>query len=334
MNWTRCWTASLCLLAFGVVSAGAQANSEPPILQPHRPAIKPAPKPAAPKLADLLVSCDLACSFSFDGEAGGRMDADGSVKVKGIPGDHLVVATAEGSLDHVVKEVSLDPAHQTLLRVALQPVRDARLEAERAEQQRQQQAVQPPVVQPPAVDPTLQGIAIPGLDHYVTAQSADELKCVGGDASTCDQVAANYRSGHGVTTDRQRAAFFYATACQMKMADACNHLGDMYSMDMSEKEKARAAYSRAVVLYQSECDNGTPASCVFMGNIYNYSGSGIKDLEKVRISYQHACDLQGTWCDDVAHLYENGEGVPKDPARAHELYQRACRAGSTSYCSK
>jgi TPR repeat protein len=335
MNWTRCCAVSVGLLTFCALSAQAQANNEPPVVQPHKPgASKPAPKPATPKLADLLVSCDLACSFTFDGEAKGRMDADGSVKIKGVAGDHLVVATAEGSADRIVKQVSLDPAHQTLLRVELQPVRQTRLKAEQAEQQRQQQAVQPPAVHPPATQQPLLDSAIPGLEAYVSAQTADERKCLGGDAATCDAIAANYRNGHGVTTDKQRAAFYYATACQLKMADACNHLGDMYAMELHDTPNASRAYTQAVNLYQRECDGGNPSSCIYMGNIYNYEGSGIKDLELLRASYQHACDTDPFWCHDIAELYENGHGVEKNPAKAHQLYQRACQANNTTYCSK
>jgi hypothetical protein len=103
-----------------VVVPGMAQQEEGPILRPK-------PKPAA---ATLLVICDLACNWKLDGEARGRIDAGGSAKVKVEFGQHLVVAATEDGLDKAEEELNIKAAGLTLARLALVPVREARLKAE------------------------------------------------------------------------------------------------------------------------------------------------------------------------------------------------------------
>jgi hypothetical protein len=101
------------------VSALAQ-HEEGPILLPK-------PKPAA---ATLLVICDLACNWTLDGVAKGRIEAGGSAKVKVEFGQHLVAAATEDGLDKAEKELNIKAAGLTLARLELAPVRNARIKAE------------------------------------------------------------------------------------------------------------------------------------------------------------------------------------------------------------
>jgi hypothetical protein len=94
-----------------------------PILHPKNQTTKPAS-------ATLLVTCDLACNWTLDGEAKGRIDAGGSIKAKVELGQHVVVATTEDSLDKVENEIEIKTPGQTIVHIALQPIRDVRLKAE------------------------------------------------------------------------------------------------------------------------------------------------------------------------------------------------------------
>jgi hypothetical protein len=113
---------AVAVLALGARMAYAQQD-EGPILQP-----KPKPKPVAQSA--LLVTCDLACNWTLDGAAKGRIDAGASVKTKVSPGQHAVAAETEDALDKAENEIKVKAAGETIAHIWLQTVRDARLKAE------------------------------------------------------------------------------------------------------------------------------------------------------------------------------------------------------------
>jgi hypothetical protein len=115
-------------------------QEEGPILRP-----KPQTKPAA---ATLLVICDLACNWKLDGEAKGRIDAGGSARAKKIKaGQHIVVAASEDGADQVQQLSEVQPGEQTVVSIALAPVRDARLKAVQAAQDKAAQQARNTVIQ-------------------------------------------------------------------------------------------------------------------------------------------------------------------------------------------
>jgi hypothetical protein len=114
--------------------------------QDDGPILLPTPKPKPAPSATLLVICDLACNWKLDGVAQGRIEAEGSAKAKVGIGQHLVVAITEDGLDKADKEFDIRSTGQTLARLDLAPVRDARLKTEQqlreiaAQQMRQKNA--------------------------------------------------------------------------------------------------------------------------------------------------------------------------------------------------
>ncbi|MGA3159870.1 MAG: DUF1566 domain-containing protein [Terracidiphilus sp.] len=113
------------VLAIAATPALAQ-HEEGPILLPKP---KPQPKPVALS-ATLLVMCDLACNWKLDGEAKGRIEAGGSVKVKVEFGQHVVVAVTEDRADQVKQISKVNAGGQTVVSIELKLVRDARLKTE------------------------------------------------------------------------------------------------------------------------------------------------------------------------------------------------------------
>jgi hypothetical protein len=114
--------AKITVFVLGAGMAVAQQD-EGPILRPKKP-------PAKPAEATLLVMCDLSCNWKLDGVAQGHIDASGSAKVKVELGQHVVDAVTEDGLDKLESEVESKTAEQTVVRIVLQPVRDARLRSE------------------------------------------------------------------------------------------------------------------------------------------------------------------------------------------------------------
>jgi hypothetical protein len=101
----------------------AQQQDEGPILRPTTP-------PAKPALPTLQVSCDLACNWTLDGAAKGRIDAGATVKEKVSAGQHTLTAETEDAQDKAENEIKVKTAGQNMAHIWLQPVRDARLKAE------------------------------------------------------------------------------------------------------------------------------------------------------------------------------------------------------------
>jgi len=115
-------------------------QDEGPILMPKTQSAKPAPaKPATPTLT---VSCDLACNWTLDGTAKGRIDAGASVKAKVKAGPHTVTAETEDALDKAENEITVKATGQTSLHLLLQSVRDARLKAEQEAKDKADQEAQ------------------------------------------------------------------------------------------------------------------------------------------------------------------------------------------------
>jgi len=107
------------------VAPGMAQQEEGPILRPKKPIAKPVP--VSPTL---LVICDLACNWTLDGEEKGRIEAGESDKAKAALGHHTVAAATEDGLDKDEKEFDIKAGGQTIVHFALQPFRDARLQAE------------------------------------------------------------------------------------------------------------------------------------------------------------------------------------------------------------
>jgi hypothetical protein len=98
-------------------------QDEGPILRPKTP-------PAKPPLPTLVVTCDLACNWTLDDAAKGRIDAGASVKVKVTAGQHTVAAQTEDAPDKAENQVKVKAAGETIAHIWLNPVREARLKAE------------------------------------------------------------------------------------------------------------------------------------------------------------------------------------------------------------
>jgi len=114
--------AALTWTVLPAQAAPAQQD-EGPILRP-----KSQPKPA--QRTTLQVTCDLACNWTLDGKARGRISAGGSATAKVKLGEHVVVVTTEDGLDKVQQITEIKAAGQKVVNLELQPVRDARVKAE------------------------------------------------------------------------------------------------------------------------------------------------------------------------------------------------------------
>jgi len=86
-------------------------------------------------------------------------------------------------------------------------------------------------------------------------------------------------------------------------------------------------------LYQDACDGGDMIACNVFGLMYEYGDGVPQDLARATSLYQRTCEgglLVG--CTNLGLMYEAGVGVTQDLARARGLYQVACEGGELLAC--
>ena len=360
------------LVLASAVYAAAQSGSEPPVIQPHRSTPSKTPQKSAARVpqkeAELLLSCDIACTITFDGEAKGRMDADGSIKVKGSAGQHLVMATAEGSVDHALKTVDLDQNRQVVLRIELKAIRDARVQAEQAARQQQEQArVQEETRKQQnrtnAKDTYYKALSYYNNEDYERAMPLLNQSCEGGYTDACGQLGFSYTYHKGVAEDFVKARAFLKIACDAGNGQDCDTLANLYQEGKggdADQDVAHAIFekscqlkyylgcynlgewyssvqhdeSKAIQSYDRGCDGGYEMTCVTLGYRYEHGRGVDQNYSRAFQYYKRACDSSAIWCDRLARMYEEGIGVSRDAYTAHNLYQKACKDGATDACSK
>lgn len=337
-------SAVFCWTAMAAFTLAAQSSDGPPVVVPHRATPnRPAQKPTVARQAELLVSCDMACTFTFDGESKGHMDADGSVKIKSSAGRHLVVATADVSAERMVKPVNLLLDQQVLLQVELKTAHEARLQSERAEQQRQQEAAANQArqqeqqrqeqarkaqeeerkrqAQAQAEALYQKGSVLPrGPEERSYYQQA----CEKGSAKGCDRLGDIYQFGLGVAKNLEQAGHFYGIGCEQDLAEACNAAGSV-KRELRDEAGANAAYAHERILDPPACDRNDKYACDRMGDLLSDGDGGAKDVAAAVALYEKACNLdEAAGCADLGLLYARGSDVSVDAFRAVQYLEKAC----------
>ena len=86
-------------------------------------------------------------------------------------------------------------------------------------------------------------------------------------------------------------------------------------------------------LYQQACDDGDLVACNIFGLMYESGEFVPQDPARAVVLFQRACEgglLAG--CTNLGSMYEIGAGVTQDLARAVGLYQVACEGGELLAC--
>ena len=132
----------------------------------------------------------------------------------------------------------------------------------------------------------------------------------------CNNLGVLYATGHGVPLDRARAAELYRRSCDGGGVDGKGCYNLAYSHLRGEGVSQDRA--RAMELFRSACNSGSAEGCMIL---------------KTPESKQFGCDGgDAESCFDLALLYDKGEGVGQDHARAAKLYEQACNGGDARGC--
>lgn len=84
-----------------------------------------------------------------------------------------------------------------------------------------------------------------------------------------------------------------------------------------------------------QCEDDVPFACFRMGVAHTYGRFDLEKDDAAAVRYfEKACDLDfATACHDAGAYYAVGSGVPLNPLRARQLYDRGCELGGILGCT-
>jgi hypothetical protein len=276
------------------------------------------PKPPNPEVSrrsasegpsTLVVSCDLACSWSVDGIAQGTIQPGDATRTQVAPGDHMLIATTSDGRDRTSQNITGAANTSKVVALALKPVREERTVLAKTEE--------------------TQGETYSSQKDYAHALAAFQEACTGGDSTGCFGIGYMYDSGTGVNQDYEKAAKFFKQSCDLGKMMGCKFLGYIYGAGLG----VPMDYAKTFALYKQACDGGEPQGCQYLGSMY-FDGVGVAQSYSIALSlFKQACDgnnLEG--CDYQGDMYKRGESVPVDLDKARQLYDQACKGGLDLGC--
>lgn len=206
--------------------------------------------------------------------------------------------------------------------------------------------------------------AAPKVVSCVDSNEKDCMtKCDAGDMESCVRIAETIRFGSAnIKPDMPRGYALLKRACDKNVGKACYWLSDQ------DKATKKEAVEKAKPLVLADCNRGDAASCQIYADyamLANQEAEQKKFEVRANELYAKACNdgdynacgmaigpyydkkdwagglpfvTKGCEHDDpesckwLAGQYAEALGVPKDPKRARELYEKACKLGSAASC--
>ena len=169
----------------------------------------------------------------------------------------------------------------------------------------------------------------PALSRQTTVAGKLELyehACTLGCAAACDGAGTLQRTGPAEVRSDEGAATYFERACTAKDARGCIHLGELRELGQGTARDLAAA-TRA---YDAACELRDGDGCAAHGELLETEAS---DLTAAVAEYTRGCALDsGRACAKLAAMHERGAEVAREPARALELYERACELKAATGC--
>jgi TPR repeat protein len=154
-------------------------------------------------------------------------------------------------------------------------------------------------------------------------------QCEAGRGVSCTDLGFFYWVGRLVGQDKSAAVRTWQRGCDLGDADSCENVGIAWVFGQG----TRRDVVQGVSLLRTACGQ-SPSACRNLGVVLSDGDLvGSPDYGAARSYLQRACDggeFEG--CRNLAELYEQGQGVPRDAARSRQLLDYACRAGDPPAC--
>lgn len=192
-----------------------------------------------------------------------------------------------------------------------------------------------------------------------------EKQCSAGHGTSCATLSLMYRDGTGVSTDRTKAVAAAQRACDADVAAGCRLVGAAKFAGQGTPKDAPGA----IELFDKACAAGDGRACVelgtakladkklagdaqyafrracygggefdgcaWLGTLYVEGKGGLSASPKIAAKFFEKGCKEGSAraCTGLAKLHKAGTGVPKDAARAKQLFEQACSAGDDAACN-
>jgi hypothetical protein len=154
-------------------------------------------------------------------------------------------------------------------------------------------------------------------------------QCEAGRGVSCAELGFFSWAGRLVGQNKPAAVHTWQRGCDLGDATSCENVGIARVFGQG----APRDVVQGVSLLRTACGQ-RPSACRNLGVILSDGDLvGSPDYGAARSYLQRACDggeFEG--CRNLAELYQQGQGVPRDPARSRQLLDYACRAGDPPAC--
>jgi len=162
--------------------------------------------------------------------------------------------------------------------------------------------------------------------------------CDLGNPEGCSEAAVFHYQGDGVPKDEARALELVQKGCDGGAGLACKNLAIMYR-DAKPPQPDKALHwavrtCEGVGLHHLEEDGAAIAwACDYAGGRL-LDDKGKPDHKRALAMFENGCRYADSHCYNLGLSYDLGiGGQTKDPARARELYAKACGAGIMDACN-
>jgi len=173
------------------------------------------------------------------------------------------------------------------------------------------------------------------------AAASYESACEHLEEEACFKLADSYYYGNGVARDIEKSVSLYRKACDINpyiySNIACAVLGVIYANGDGVAKDRGTAWN----LFKKACPNDGYAECVFAVALQKGMTPITRDVTKIAAFLQGTCMTKDDFlsCGELAALYKQGAGVPKDDNKAIAFIQHAihiaaagCSAGDIDSC--
>jgi len=148
-----------------------------------------------------------------------------------------------------------------------------------------------------------------------------ERACQLGSGRGCNDLGVKFLDGEGVDKDERRAVELLRRGCDLKFPMACANLGYAVKNGIGTVADPVAAEK----LFESACDANVGAGCNLLGDeIHDRSPA---DARRAFDLFLRACTLKSpAGCVNAGGMYDTGEFVNQDRAKAASYYRQGCDA--------
>ena len=177
-------------------------------------------------------------------------------------------------------------------------------------------------------------LCVEALGDYNSQAKARELdeKCDNGDSEACKDLGNRYSSSlYGIPEDYPKAIFYFEKVCKKGnekdeyFADACTRLGMIYDFELP---RAQRDYKKALKLFTLGCEGGDEIGCRGVLEMYEQGRGVPKNPAKGAAYLKKSCDSKNNWA--ACYWLGRYEAERGNRSGAVRYFKKACELGENN----